>query len=88
MPRKKKGPSTDKAKQIIELRDSLLAKGLDAEKVGMACKGMYKCDKLADDKCLDKILANLSKIEKSGGGVKRAKSRSRARSRSRSRSRK
>lgn len=85
-PKKKKGPSSDKAKKIIELRDALIAKGLDVEKVGLACKGMYRCDKLADDKCLDGILAKLSKI-KDGGGFHRAKSRSRSRSRSRSKPR-
>ena len=92
--KKKKGPSSDKAKKIIDTRDTLIAKGLNAETVGKACKGMYRCDKLADDKCLDDILAKLTEIGKlaklteikKGGSSRRAKSRSRARSRSRSRS--
>ena len=88
MTKKKKGPSTDKAKKIIELRDSLIAKGIDAEKIGMACKGMYKCDKTVDEKCLDKITVNLEKIQKAGGGSRRAKSKSRSRSHSKSRSKK
>ena len=50
------------AKEIIALRDSLIAKGKDPEKVGLACKGMYKCDKLADKDCLTKILGNLKKL--------------------------
>ncbi len=83
--RNKKGPSTDKAKKIIELRDKLIAEGKDAEKVGLACKGMYKCDKLADDKCLDGILAKLDAVKK-GGASRRARSKGRSRSRSRSRS--
>jgi len=81
-PKKKKGPSTQKANKIVALRDELIAQGKDAEKVGLACKGMYKCDKLADDKCLDGILAKLDAIKKGG----RARSRSRSKSRSRSRS--
>lgn len=84
-PKKKKGPSSDKAKKIIELRDALIAEGKDAETVGLACKGMYKCDKLADDKCLDGILAKLKAI-KTGGGARRSRSKLKTRSRSRSRS--
>lgn len=78
--RKKKGPSTDKAKAIIDLRDKLIAQGKDPEIVGMACKGMYKCDKTIDEPCLDGILAKLHDIEagKTGGGSrKRRRSRSR-----------
>lgn len=78
-PQKKKGPTSLKAKKIVELRDSLIAKGLDPEKVGLACKGMFRCDKLVDDKCLDEILAKLNKI-KEGGGHKRTRSRSRSKS--------
>jgi hypothetical protein len=78
----KKGPSSDKAKKILALRDQLIAKGLDAEKVGLACKGMYRCDKLADDKCLSGILAKLEAIQKKGGAVG-GKARARSRSRSR-----
>jgi hypothetical protein len=95
--RKKKGPSNPKAVQIIELRDSLIAQGMDAEKVGMACKGMYRCDKLADEACLDGILEKLNAVKQGGGKRRRSKSRgskpatkarSRSRSRSKSRSRK
>jgi len=88
-PRKKKGPSTDKAKQIITLRDSLLAKAsTDDEKlnIGMACQGMYKCDKAVDDQCLDGILAKLNKLKK-GGGKRRSRSKSKSRTKSRSKSR-
>ena len=61
--KKKKGPSTAKGKEIISLRDSLIKEGKEAEKVGLACKGMYKCDKTEDTKCLDGILKNLDKIK-------------------------
>lgn len=71
--KKKKGPKSEKAQEIVKLRDSLISKGIDAEKVGLACKGMFKCDKLADAACLDKILSNLKAIEKKGG---RARSKS------------
>jgi hypothetical protein len=84
--RVKKGPSTDKAKAIIELRDALIAKGVDAETVGLSCKGMFKCDKEVDEACLDGIMAKLQALEKSGGGKKRRPRKSRSRSRSRSRS--
>lgn len=93
--RKKKGPSSAKAKAIIALRDELIKSGMSAEVVGPECKGMYRCDKLADDKCLDGILAKLKKLQdsqgKSGKSTKakeggRAKARARSRSRSRSRS--
>ncbi len=87
--RKKKGPKQEKAKKIIELRDTILASidPSDTEKreaVGMACKGMYKCDKEVDEKCLDGILSKLTKL-KSGGGKSRSRSSSRTRSRSRKR---
>lgn len=85
--RVKKGPSTDKAKAIIELRDALIAKGVDAETVGLSCKGMFKCDKEVDEACLDGIMAKLQALEKSGGGKKRRPRESRSRSRSRSKSR-
>lgn len=84
MPKKhkeKRGPKQEEAKAIIALRDKLIEEGKDAEKVGLACKGMYKCDKLADKKCLDKIMSNLQAIKKGG-------SRSRSRSRSRPKTKK
>lgn len=82
-PRKKKGPSTEKAKSIISLRDSLIADGKDPEKVGMACKGMYKCDKEADEACLDGIMKKLETIKTGGGSSHRRRSRARVRSTSR-----
>jgi hypothetical protein len=89
MPSKKakKGPSTDKAKAIIKLRDELIAEGKDPEVVGLACKGMYKCDKTVDENCLDGIKKKLDAIKKGGcgcvGGARaRARSRSPARARS------
>ena len=88
--KKKKGPTQEKAKKIIELRDKLLESvdPSDTEKreaIGQACKGMYRCDKDVDEKCLDGILAKLSKFKV--GGARRARSKSRSRSRSRSKSR-
>jgi hypothetical protein len=84
--RKKKGPSQEKSKKIIELRDKLLESvdPTDTEKreaIGMACKGMYKCDKEVDEKCLDGILAKLTKLKTGGARKSRSKSRSRSRSR-------
>lgn len=93
--RPKKGPKTKLAQDIIALRDKLIADGLDSEKVHMACKGMYKCDKLADEKCLKDIMAKLESVKKGGaerlnailGGRKpRSKSRGRSRSKKRSKS--
>ncbi len=86
MGKKKKGPSSDLAKKIVELRDSIIAKDeKNREAAGMACKGMYKCDKLADDKCLNGILKKLEAIKK-GGGSRRSRSKTKSRTRSRSRS--
>ena len=85
--KKKKGPSSEKAKKIIELRDKLIAEGKNAETVGLACKGMYKCDKTVDVKCLDGILAKLKGIKEGGAHRSRSKSPSKARAKSRSRSR-
>jgi hypothetical protein len=83
--RKKKGPSTVAAKAIIVLRDELIAAGNDSEAVGAACKGMYKCDKLADKKCLDDIMEKLKAFKKGGalGGKVGGRTRSRSRSSSR-----
>ncbi len=87
---RKRSPSkADKDEKIIaikKLRDSIA----DKEAAGQACKGMYKCHKTADKKCLDGIVSKLNKLkEKSGGGYgkKRSSSKRRGRSRSRSRSR-
>jgi hypothetical protein len=83
--RKKKGPTTETAKAIIVLRDKLIADGNDSEAVGAACKGMYKCDKLADKKCLDGIMEKLKAFKKGGalGGKVGGRTRSRSRSSSR-----
>ena len=67
--RPKKGPNEEKSKQILALRDELIAQGKDAERVGQACMGMYRCDKQKDDKCLDGIMEKLNTI-KTGGGRK------------------
>ena len=68
--RPKKGPKEEKSKQILALRDELIAQGKDAERVGQACMGMYRCDKQKDDKCLDGIMEKLNTI-KTGGGRRR-----------------
>ena len=89
--KKKKGPKQETAKRIIALRDKLIAAGNDPEKVGLACKGMYRCDKEVDAACLNRILASLEAMQagdkkpKKKGGAARSKSRSRSRSRSKSR---
>jgi hypothetical protein len=43
--RKKKPPSTTKAQAILAQRDALIAKGLNPDTVGLACKGLFGCDK-------------------------------------------
>lgn len=85
MPKVSKDPMVVK---ILALRDKLIKEGHDAEKVGMACKGMYKCSKLADASCLDKIHKALEAMKgKKGGRKSRSRSRSRGRTKRRSRSR-
>jgi len=97
--RPKKPPKTDKAKKALEMRDSMIEEGYNSEDVNMLCKGMFRCDKDDDEKCLDGILKKLQDYKKKnkpenkvGGGVKR-RSRSKSpkrktRSKSRSRSKK
>ena len=48
--------------KIIALRDKLSTTEKKKEDANMACVGMYKCSKLADKPCLDKILGNLEKL--------------------------
>ena len=72
--RPKKGPNEEKSKAILALRDELIAKGKDAEQVGQACMGMYRCDKQKDEKCLDGIMNKLNTIKTGGGRRKRSKS--------------
>ena len=72
--RPKKGPKEEKSKQILALRDELISQGKDAERVGQACMGMYRCDKQKDDKCLDGIMEKLNTI-KTGGRAKSPKRR-------------
>ncbi len=62
--KKKKDPKEKLSKDIISLRDKLLAKAAekDKESIHMACKGMYKCDKLADENCLKGIMGKLEKL--------------------------
>lgn len=89
----KKESNDPMVKKIIAMRDSLLKTHEDKEAVGMACKGMYKCSKLADQKCLDGIMKKLETLaagksasKKGVAGGKRRRSRSKSKSRSRSRS--
>ena len=70
--RPKKGPNEEKSKAILSLRDELIAQGKDAEQVGQACMGMYRCDKQKDEKCLDGIMSKLNTI-KMGGGRRKVK---------------
>ncbi len=81
----KKPPSTSKAKAILDQRDRLIERGLNPETVGLACKGLFGCDKKVDEKCLDGIKAKLDALEashKQGGSAKR-KPRKRSKSRGR-----
>jgi len=101
MPRsksKKDEKVPDNLKTIINRRNEIQA-NLDTEeknKVGMLCKGMYKCSKSEDKECLDKITDALNNYEPSkkskkessksvkGGGSKRSRSKSKKRSKSKS----
>jgi hypothetical protein len=56
----------------------LITQGKDAERVGQACMGMYRCDKQKDDKCLDGIMDKLNVIKMGGARRRRSKSRSAA----------
>jgi hypothetical protein len=86
--RKKKESKDQKVIEILALRDDLKKDAAIAEAADMACKGMYKCSKLADDACLARIkkdllaLKNEKPAKKKGG---RARSRSRSRSKSKTR---
>jgi hypothetical protein len=88
----------DNLKDIIELRNEKQT-NLDTQEknqVGMLCKGMYKCSKDNDKKCLDDIKDALNNYEPSkkskkessksvkGGGSKRSRSKSKKRSKSKS----
>ena len=75
--RPKKGPKEEKSKKILEMRDELITQGKDAERVGQACMGMYRCDKQKDEKCLDGIMDKLNVI-KMGGAARRRRSKSRS----------
>jgi hypothetical protein len=55
-------------KKILKLRDSLLESYDNKEDVHEACKGMYKCSKLADKECLEGILAKLEALKGKKGG--------------------
>lgn len=86
--RKKKESKDQKVIEILAIRDELKKDASLAEPADMACKGMYKCSKLADDACLARIKKDLlalkgEKPAKKKGG--RARSRSKGRSKSKSR---
>jgi hypothetical protein len=87
--KKKKPPTQDLSKEILALRDKLIADGHESKEVHEACQGLYKCDKTVDQKCLDGIMKKLKAFDKKkvGGARKVRKTRSKSRSRSRSRSR-
>jgi hypothetical protein len=103
---KNKKPTPNNLKEIVKLRDQLQAAMSKEEKkneIGMMCKGMFKCSKDNDKKCLEGIenklkleLENVKpkKAKKNssksveGGGNKRSRSRSKSKSRSRSKNRK
>lgn len=59
--------------KILALRDSLLLTHENKEEVGLACKGMYRCSKLADAKCLDGILKKLESMKNNGSSAASAK---------------
>lgn len=87
---KKKESKDPLVKKIINLRDALNSTPEEKEAANVACKGMYKCSKLADSSCLEAIISKLEKmhnaktdkVKKTGG---RSKSKTRSRSRSKSR---
>lgn len=65
--RKKKESNDPLVKEIISLRDSFGKSPEEKEAAGMACKGMYKCSKLADRPCLDRIINSLKQLHLSKG---------------------
>lgn len=85
--KKVRSPSkSDRDPKVIEikaLRDSIQ----DKEAANEACKGMYKCAKLADKACLESIIKKLTALKAKEAKEKPAPQKSGGRSRSRSRKR-